>query len=1041
MPDKKVFFSLLTVSILIFIFASIFISFQNPSPQNLPEAKSGILDLAKWDFEKNGIIKLNGEWEFYWHKLLSYKDFEDKKIAPDIFANAPDHWNSYTIDNENLPGKGFATYRLHLFTGLSAGKLVGIRVSGFATAYSLFVNDTRIASNGTVGSTQENAVPQVIPLIVVFTAPSAEFDLIVQVSNFDYGRGGFWSPIYLGSVAEIYTLQETTREKEFFLIASYIMAAAYFLFLFFLNRESADNLYFSALCLSYALFMSMSGECLGSSLIPNQDFRITVTLYNESLSLTLLFLVLFISELFPTSFTKTVIKFLLVYVSGTTLLFFLTSVAFYSQFAYIFFTAALFVICYSLVLVLIGVLRKKPGALINFGIILGLLLTSCQIIFSWTNLISSDFGLGIFLWGGAVLLAQSVIQAQKLTGAYREKAALVERLYSLDRLKDEFLANTSHELRTPLHAITALADGMMLGEVNQNQKNSLSLIASSGRRLSTLVNSILDYSKMRHGDLKINLAPVDLSVVVENTFKVLGTLNTSSSVQLINKIGPDLPSVLADEDRVYQILYNLVGNSLKFTSQGYIEVSARIISDRVELCVYDTGPGIPIEKQEAIFKSFDQLDSGSAHAHVVAENEGTGLGLPISRQLVDLQGGSIWVESKPGSGSKFFFTLPVAKENVGAALTLDQSATTSLLKENPLNRAAIRSQNREEAEVFGEASLKSVDQRTRILLVDDNITNLKSLEIILTLNGYNVTSLSVGKFALEEIRKDQSISVALLDVMMPEVSGIEICREIRQSKSLFDLPVLMLTSRAGTQDIVECFAAGANDFLKKPFETEELLARVRTLVELKKSIDKAIAAEISFLQAQIKPHFLFNALSVITSLSTRNPEKARTLVVDLGEFLRNSFDFDSSAELIPLHKELELIAAYLAIEKAWLRKNISYELEWDEILDVSLPRLVLQPLVENALRHGLIPSPTGDYIRLKIWKSGQRVNFEVSDNGIGMPADVVESFRNSPDSSRGVGLKNINKRLVKYYGSGLSITSVQNQGTVVSFSIPLQGFS
>jgi len=1015
--SKKFLFVLVIIFILLLSLGAINSYIQNSSKKSPPQANMGILDLSQWDFDKDGTLKLDGEWEFYWHKLLQYEDLSGGKISPDIMAEVPHNWNSYTLNNEKLPGEGFATYKLHLKTNLSAGQLGSIRVDTFSTAYVLYLNGNKLASNGTVTAIKEQAIPQFKPLSAVFQAPGSEFDLIIQVSNFDYTRGGFWSSINLGNVEGIKNLQESITRQEWLLLGCFSTVVLYSSCLFLLRKRIKNTLDVAISCVLYIIYTGTSGEYLVAGLIPNQNFKILVFLWYSSANWSLFCLVLVINTLFPASFSNTVLKFISVILASFTLIYLLTPVAFFSQFTVYQNIVQVSIIGYALTLSIRGALKKQQGALIYTASLFLLLGTFIHDFLCWQNYIKSDWGEILFLGVLTVLVTQIYIHARRFSSAYHEQNAVVERLSSLDKLKDEFLANTSHELRTPLNAIITLADGMMKGaggEINQNQRSNLSVISSSGRRLAALVNDILDYSRMKHGDIKLRLASVNIRVVIENALKVLIYLDNSNSVQLENEIRADTPLILADENRVTQIIYNLIGNAVKFTRQGSVRITARTIGGMVEICVADTGPGIPKNKQTDIFKSFEQADSSLTRSY-----EGTGLGLSITKQLVELQGGTIRVESELGKGAKFFFTLPISKEKAEA-----ESVYTPLPEpESP-------------AEIFEEIPFKLETRRAHILLVDDNVSNLKATATILKLNGYAITAVTNGKAALEEARKDLSISVMLLDVMMPGMSGFEVCNEIRKFKTLFDLPVLMLTARTATQDIVRCFEVGANDFLPKPFESEELLARVGTLIELKKSVDKSIAAEISFLQAQIKPHFLFNALSVIGSLTTRNPEEARNLLVTLGEYLRSSFDFDSSEELIPLSKELELVNAYLTIEKARFGKRVNFDLQCEGVPYVKIPRLTLQPLVENSIRHGKFNSATVGNIRLKIWAADSKVHFEVSDNGIGIPENLIENLLDVNGTSRGVGLKNINKRLVKYYGSGLSIKSVMNQNACVSFSIP-----
>lgn len=212
---------------------------------------------------------------------------------------------------------------------------------------------------------------------------------------------------------------------------------------------------------------------------------------------------------------------------------------------------------------------------------------------------------------------------------------------------------------------------------------------------------------------------------------------------------------------------------------------------------------------------------------------------------------------------------------------------------------------------------------------------------------------------------------------------------------------------------------------------------VTLFAEHQKNLErKAETSEISFLQAQIKPHFLNNTLSVIASMVTRDPGEAKKLIADLGEYLTSCCYFDSSSAMELLERELETVGAYVAIEKARFQERLNYQLVCDHIPNVYIPRLVLQPLVENAIRHGILKKAGGGQVWLKINRAGRRVCFEVRDDGVGMPEARIGALTMGEDEEQGIGIANIHKRLLKYYGEGLTITSAMGQGTSVTFSLP-----
>ncbi len=407
-----------------------------------------------------------------------------------------------------------------------------------------------------------------------------------------------------------------------------------------------------------------------------------------------------------------------------------------------------------------------------------------------------------------------------------ELKAKNEELSRLDKLKDEFLANTSHELRTPLNGIIGIAESMVdgaVGELTPEQSNNLSMIVSSGGRLANLVNDILDFSKLKHHGLELQRKPINMHAVTEVILTLSQPLIGQKPLQLLNRINSDLPQVHADEQRIGQIMYNLVGNAIKFTEMGDVAVSAVVQNDTLAIAVSDTGIGISPDKLESIFQSFEQIDASETRAY-----GGTGLGLSITRQLVELHDGTICVESKVGEGSEFSFTLPLYrgpqsqsdKEDVG-----DQ--TTRIRRTVPKIRT--------ETEIVMTTPAKELAQNKNfsILVVDDEAINVQVLTNYLSLKNYDVVQTFDGLEALKAIEQEKP-DLVLLDIMMPKMSGYEVCRKIRERYANHELPVVLLTAKNQISDLVAGFDVGANDYLTKPFDKNELLVRIKTHLRLAK---------------------------------------------------------------------------------------------------------------------------------------------------------------------------------------------------------------
>ena len=414
----------------------------------------------------------------------------------------------------------------------------------------------------------------------------------------------------------------------------------------------------------------------------------------------------------------------------------------------------------------------------------------------------------------------------------REKQ-VSERLRQIDRLKDQFLANTSHELRTPLQGIIGLSEGLHHRLEDPESREDLSMVISSGKRLNSLINDILDFSKLKNFDLELNCKAVELHVLAEIVLRNNRPLIRGKKLQLINSVPDGLPTAEGDENRLQQVLYNLIGNAIKFTEQGHIRIGAREteVSGRklLEMFVEDTGAGIPQEKQEIIFQEFEQGDGSTTR-----EFSGTGLGLSISKRLVELHGGSMWVKSEIGKGSTFFFTLPISGEKASSALTSRPLAALS-----PVTPASVETTDGERTEGasgFHHGAGNEAD-RIRILVVDDEPVNQQVLKNHLSSGFYELVQAMNGEEAMRHLESSRPFDLVLLDVMMPRMSGYEVCHKIREKHLPSELPVIMVTAKNQVEDLVQGLSLGANDYLAKPFSREEFLARIQTHIDLHRIFD------------------------------------------------------------------------------------------------------------------------------------------------------------------------------------------------------------
>jgi two-component system, sensor histidine kinase ChiS len=427
------------------------------------------------------------------------------------------------------------------------------------------------------------------------------------------------------------------------------------------------------------------------------------------------------------------------------------------------------------------------------------------------------------------------LQAEATRNAERAREAtervLVEHertnaeLERLGKLKDEFLANTSHELRTPLHGILGLTESVLSAEpgLGAASRKRLGMVVASGRRLASLVNDILDFSKLRNQELALRERAIELRSAVDMTLSVLAPGADAKGLALVNEVEAGLV-VQADEGRLQQILTNLVGNAVKFTSSGSVVVRAEETSGdaggRVVVSVRDTGIGIAPEAHARIFESFEQADGSTSRAF-----GGTGLGLAVTKKLVELHGGRVALRSAPGRGSTFSFDVARAEGAPGAERVhgRDESGGESMLL-----RAAPSEGSDDASVAFPSVSAVAASGHAtgHLLVADDDPVNLEVLRAQLEPGGYSVTIARDGAEAVAALETLPQVDGVLLDVMMPNMTGVEAAVRMREAHPHGTLPILMLTAKSRPEDAVVGLRAGASDYVGKPFHREELLRRV-----------------------------------------------------------------------------------------------------------------------------------------------------------------------------------------------------------------------
>ena len=994
-----------------------------------PYAVDGQLDLRQWTKWNDQTIELDGDWEFYANRWLidgenNEQSEQSEELKPELIP-VPGGWNTY-LEKEKTSPYGYGSYRLKILVDPDQDITYRLRITSIRSASALYANGQLLSKLGNPATSSEEYIAHNEP-VTVSLRPNQDgvIDLVIQVANYkDPRSGGIVRSMKLGSEAQVdkeIHLSVTMQQLVSFV---FLIHAIYALVIYLVGERDKRLLYLSMLALTsiFTTLISSEDKLLNYWFPINYDFSFRLT--QLSICLFSFMLLKCIEDRIPAKWRK----------------WYIVCIGYCSVYGFIvLFAPVTWGIFFQPYFLVLGIIVAALVIIVMFQIKFNDVYHSLLMILSLLALVNNTIWYGIFLFNGVKILYYPfdlIISTMCLSSVWfrnyfkisLEARKLNIKLQKANKLKDQFLANTSHELRNPLHGILNISQIVLEREnekLNATSIKELEMVLSVGRRMSLMLNDLLFAVSLKESMPRLNCGPTSIQSVATGVMDMLLYMKAGKEIRLVNAIPHDFPKVYADENRVTQIVFNLLQNALKYTDAGEVSIQAIARDGKAHISIQDTGIGMDPYTLQLVFEPYEQGSSERAKLE-----GGFGLGLGISKQLVELHGGTLEVYSTVGEGTTFTFTLDLFNDMEGQSL--EGMKLTMLTSDSDANPFSIENSTKEEK---SQTEYKQNTSHPRILIVDDDIINLKVLEAILSLEDYVITSVTSGEQALE-CMDTQEWDLVISDVMMPKMSGYTLTRKIRERYTLTELPILLLTARSHPDDIEKGFKSGANDYVTKPVESLEIRSRVRALTEVRRSARERLRMESAWLQAQIQPHFIFNTLNAVAALSEIDLDRMRDLLEVFSEFLHDRFKIQNIDQLTDVEDELNIVRSYLYIETERFGERLHVEWDIDSESNLQLPLFTIQPLVENAIRHGIMKRVEGGTIIIRIAASKTHSKISVIDDGVGMSENMLIKLQQKRvERNAGVGLLNTDLRLKRQFGSGLEIHSTLGQGTEVSFVV------
>ncbi len=854
------------------------------------EARGGNLAVhgtLSLDSHSNDLVAVRGQWEYYPHVLLYPLDF-DQHVAETAAAGNP-----VTFRNGS-PRADFATYRISILNPGSSG-YHGLLIPKIGSAETLWVDGKKVGQSGTVGATMDTEMPGPNGIAALFDQSSDRLDLVLQVSDLHRTGGNeVGSPILYGTARAITDYESTSRGIEIALVTLLCVLGLLFLFRSLAPRKDGSRV------ASIAVFATSLAAIVRTLFVPGAGGLAAAAPLLHGLPWVLAGrLSIFSYFLLFAAYSLTFLPRMTdragrTAVQATAVLGALAAVA------AVFIPAPLH-----------AVFAVWGGGALTVGILALLVLSFVVHAGRGAGGILTLYSIGtVVLFLGAVndLL---VYAGAPSAGYIAPVAAAIFAILVLfdDRVASPTAVSASRgamdpaeveifteDIRKPVRSIVGLAESLLSGrggDLDDDQVISLSLIAASGLRLSNAVSDLVDRDKIQRNALELEISKVAVESLVEHVSDYLKPLLLVSSVEVKNELPRDLPRVRGDRRRIEQIIYNVLAEALRHRARGVVVVSGRVVGDHVQFSVRTEVQSTTADEDT---KSGGTDEPDNPPGEMRRSEEYSKLGMEVATELVRLHGGTL-SDKRKGKDPGFEITFSLPKASDGG------------IAEEAISEELIQLDGFEDSSLPGDQSpAQSVRGGFRILLADNDLVTLQTMSNHLVNERYRVRAVTNGEEVLSQVESSPP-DLLIIDASLPKVDGVEVCRRVRKRYASTELPILILVEKEQVTSLVEGMTAGASDFISKPVVPDELLARIKTHINLSK---------MNTLYSRFVPvellHFLGHENVIELQLGDQIQREMTILFVDIRAFTNLS-------EGMTPQENFKFINSYLARITPIIREN------------------------------------------------------------------------------------------------------------------------